>query len=161
VNRKAILAFWMTLFLGTSLCAEQLKIISEFFEGDEKEGISVFSGNVKITKGKDELNATKVTVYTDKKRTPTKYVAQGNVSFFISAENNASYKGRAQKAVFLPQQQEYRFFKGVHLRQIDQRKQIDGDEVIVNIAEGRAVAKGAERKPVIMIFDIQEQNGTK
>jgi lipopolysaccharide export system protein LptA len=161
VNRKAILAYCMTLAMSSQICADQLKIVSEFFEGDEKEGISVFSGNVKITKGKDELNATKVTVYTDKKRTPTKYVAEGNVSFFISAENNASYRGRAQKAVFLPEQQEYQFFKGVHLRQIDQRKQIDGDEVIVNIAEGRAVAKGAEREPVIMIFDIQDKNGTK
>lgn len=151
----------MTLAMAASLYAEQLTIISEFFEGKEKEGISIFSGNVKIRKGKDELNATKVTVYTDENRMPKKYVAEGNVSFFISTENNASYQGRSQRAVFLPELQEYQFFKGVHLRQIDQHKQIDGDEVIVNIAEGRAIAKGAEREPVIMIFDIQDKNGTQ
>ena len=53
-----------------SLLAEQVKITADAFEGNEKKGITTFIGNVKIKKGNDELNASRVTVLTDKDRSP-------------------------------------------------------------------------------------------
>lgn len=142
----------MLLFGG-----EQLKIVADHLSASEKEGRSVFEGNVRIKKGADELNASRVEVYVDDERRPTEYVAQGNASFFIRTEDNATYRGRAQKVIYRPQSMEYRFLGDVHLVQLNEHKQIDGDEVVVNIQEGTARAKGADKQPVIMIFDIPDE----
>ena len=154
----------LLIFIASStllLQAQQLKITAEHFEGDESKGVSVFSGNVKIKKGSDELNASKVSIYIDANRKPSKYIAQGNVSFFIKTESNATYHGSSQKVIFLPQKKEYQFYTNVHLLQLNEHKQIDGDEVIVNTALGQAKAIGAAKKPVVMVFDISDENVSK
>lgn len=149
--------YFLTFFLLLSLHAAQLKVVAESFEGNEKNGITVFRGDVQITKGSDELNASVVTIHTDAKRQPTKYVAEGKVTFFIKTENHAQYRGRAEKAVFIPAKKEYRFFTNVRIEQIDQKKEITGEEVVVNTVEGKAHAKGGDTKPVIMTFEIEEE----
>jgi len=140
------------------LLAEQVKIIAESFNGNEKKGLTVFKGNVHITKGNDELNASEITVYTDKDRTPYKYVAKGNVSFFIDlVDSNTSYKGDAGKVVYYPLKKEYQFYKDVHLYQLGSTRTIIGEEVILNTIDGNARAIGKKKKPVIMIFNIEEK----
>jgi len=140
------------------LLAEQVKILADAFDGNEKKGLTVFTGNVRITKGNDELNASKVVVYTDKNRNPTKYVAEGKVSFYIDIpDNNASYKGDASKVIYLPLKQEYQFYTNVHLYQLDTNRKIFGEEVILNAVDGNARALGKEKAPVIMIFNIEDK----
>lgn len=138
------------------MAAEQLKIIADAFTANEKAGQSIFEGNVRIKKGSDELNATRLEVYIDSERVPTKYVAEGDASFYIKTDDNSTYQGRAQKVIFLPTKQEYRFYGDVHLMQLDEHKQIDGEEVVVNIKEGTAAARGAKKQPVIMIFNLPD-----
>lgn len=143
--------------MGTLYAQEQLKIVADAFSANEKKGRSIFEGHVRIKKGSDELNATKVEVFTDEQRTPTKYIAEGDASFFLKAEDNSTYRGKAQKVIFMPLKQEYRFYGNVHLMQINEHKQIDGEEVVVNIKEGTANAKGAHKQPVIMIFNLPDE----
>jgi lipopolysaccharide export system protein LptA len=38
---------------------------------------------------------------------------------------------------------------------------ISGDEVVVNIKDGTARAKGAEKEPVVMILHIRDRNESK
>jgi lipopolysaccharide export system protein LptA len=57
----------------------------------------------------------------------------------------------------LPTIKEYHFFTDVHLKQIDERKEIIGDEVVLKTIEGKAYAKGATKEPVIMIFKMPEE----
>jgi len=154
----------LLIFIATSallLQAQQLKITAEHFEGDEAKGISVFTGNVKIKKGSDELNASKVSIFINANKKPSKYVAEGNVSFFIKTESNATYRGTSQKAIFLPLKKEYQFFTDVHLFQINEHKEIDGDQVTVNTALGQAKAVGGAKKPVTMVFDLSDNNESK
>ena len=150
------LFYFLSFFLFVSAEAEQLKIVAKSFEGNENRGITVFRGDVRITKGPDELNASRVTVYTDVKRKPTKYEAEGKVSFFIRTEGRSIYRGKAERAVFIPSKKEYHFFKNVHIEQIDEKKEIIGEEVVVNTAEGTAHAKGGDTTPVMMTFEIKE-----
>ena len=157
---KIVIFFVLTLFAAT-LFSDELKVVSNFFDGDDKKGIAIFTGDVKMTKGSDELNATKVTIYTDPKHDPIKMIAEGNVSFFVKSENSAIYDGKAQKVVYMPKIKEYQFYKNVHLRQLDERKQIDGDKVILNTITGKALAEGAQKEPVVMIFHIKDKNETK
>lgn len=151
----------LTLLLSISLLAQELKIKANSFNADEKAGISMFSGAVNIIKNKDELNASKVTIHTNKEHTPTKYIAIGDVSFQISTKKGAIYSGHAQKVIYLPQDKEYKFFEDVRLSQVDDKKEIIGDEVVLNTVEGKAYAKGQESGPVIMIFHIPDESEEK
>ena len=145
------------IFIIFSLSAEELKIKADTFSADEKKGISIFSGNVAITKSSDNLSASKVVVHVDKKNQPTKFVAKGNVVFSIKTQEGALYKGKAGKVKYFPEKKEYHFYKNVTLEQVNEKKKIMGDEVVLKTIEGKAYAKGAKSEPVIMIFEIPEK----
>lgn len=136
---------------------EELKVISDNFKGDQQKGISIFTGNVKVTKGMDELNATKVTIYTDKDRKPVKYFAEGDVSFYIVTEVKERYKGKSQTAIYLPDESEYHFYKKVDLIRLDDFRRVKGDKVVVNTIQGNASAESANDEPVIMTFTLQDK----
>ncbi len=146
-----------TALFAVTLLAQELKIKANAFSADEKSGISIFEGDVNVVKGRDELNASKVTIYTDKKHKPTKYVADGGVSFYINTKNSSIYRGHAQKVIYKPKEKEYHFYKDVYLSQVDEKKEIIGDEVVLKTTEGKAYAKGKKSGPVIMIFDIADR----
>lgn len=150
------------LFLLALLSAisygEELKVISDNFKADQAKGTATFTGNVKMTKGHDELNASKVTIYTDKEKKPFKYIAEGDVSFTIVTELKETYRGKAQSVVYLPNESEYQFYKNVDLLRVDDYRRVKGDKVIVNTAHGQASAESAKDEPVMMIFTIEEKN---
>jgi len=152
--------FFFLSVLGV-LQAQELQIKAATFNADQKTGISVFEGDVNIIKDSDELNASKVTVYLNQERKPTKFVAEKDVSFFIKTQDGALYSGKAQKVIYLPLAKEYRFYKQVNLKQLDENKEIIGEEVFLNSIEGKAYAKGGEKEPVIMIFDLNETQEEK
>ncbi|MDX1294987.1 MAG: lipopolysaccharide transport periplasmic protein LptA [Sulfurimonadaceae bacterium] len=152
---------FMLLCVVQLLQAEELKVVAKNFEADELKGYTIFTGNVAMSKGSDEFNASKVTVYVDKNRKPTKFIAKGKVSFLITTLTQDVYKGKAEEVHFFPQKKEYRFYNNVHIKQLNKPKEINGDEVVIDVIEGRAYAKGAEQKPVIMIFNIEDTNQTK
>ncbi len=151
---KYIILF--TILLISLLNAEDLKIKANSFKADENTGISVFTGNVNIIKKNDELNASEVTIYVDKENQPIKFIALGDVSFTIETKQGAIYKGQAGKVIYLPNEKEYHFFKDVHLKQVNEKKEIIGEEVVLKTTEGKAYAKGVESEPVIMIFNIPD-----
>ena len=153
--------FVFGLILCALLPAEELKIKADYFESDQTKKVAVFRGHVNIKKKYDELNATKVTVYTDNQRHPVKFVATGNVSFKIKDERGKQYTGKAQKAIYLPNKKEYRLYTNVHLHQLGEKKEIIGDEVIFNAVTGKARARSAKNNPVMIIFDINENKSDK
>lgn len=147
-------------FMGLSM-AERLTVEAEKFMTDEKQGITVFTGNVIAQKGADDINASKITIHTDVDHNPEEIIAEGDVSFQIETETGDVYTGKAQKAIIRPAEKSYHFFTDVHLMQVNQFKEINGDEVFVNTLKGTAKAKGAAKRPVIMVFDIADKNETK
>ncbi len=151
----------VTIFLLQILYAEELQVKANLFNTDEKKGISVFDGNVNVIKGADELNASNVTIYTNKEHQPTKFIAVGDVSFNIQTLDGSVYRGEAGKVIYLPLKKEYRFFKNVHLQQLNEKKEIIGEEVVLKTVEGKAYAKGAKSEPVIMIFEMPKKEEDK
>ena len=148
---------YICVFLVSSLISQELKVKSDSFQGDQKKGISVFTGDVKITMGGDRLQADKVIIYTDSQNQPTKFQADGNSAFSIMIEDGSIYNGKAGRIVYLPNKKEYRFFKNVHLKQTNDKKEIIGEEVVLSTINGKAYAKGAKNEPVIMIFNIADK----
>jgi len=151
----------LTILLTLNLFSQELKIKAKVFNSDEKTGISIFKGDVHVTKGSDVLNAQKVVIYTDKDHNPTKFVASGDASFKIQTVDGSLYEGKAQKVIYIPSKKIYNFYKNVHLMQVNEKKEIIGEEVILKLIEGKAYAKGAEKEPVIMIFNMPEKNKEK
>ncbi len=143
--------------LLTLVWGEELRVISDNFKGDQQKGISVFTGNVKMTKGLDELNASKVTIFTDIDKKPVKYLAEGDVSFYIVTEMKERYKGKSQTAIYLPNESEYHFYKKVDLIRLDDYRRVKGDKVVVNTVFGQASAESANNEPVVMTFTIQDK----
>ena len=143
--------------LSSSIFSKELIVKANSFKADEKAGISIFKGNVHIVKESDELNASKLTIFTNEEHQPTKYIAKGDVSFTIVTKNGAIYKGVAQKVIYQPEKKEYYFYKDVYLRQVNEKKEIIGNEVVLNTIDGKAYAKGQQSGPVIMIFNIPEK----
>lgn len=143
--------------LLTLVWGEELRVISDNFKGDQQKGISVFTGNVKMTKGLDELNASKVTIFTDVDKKPVKYLAEGDVSFYIVTEMKERYKGKSQTAIYLPNESEYHFYKKVDLIRLDDYRRVKGDKVVVNTVFGQASAESANNEPVVMTFTIQDK----
>ncbi len=151
-----IVSFLLLTSITTLLFSEELKIKANSFTSDQNTGISVFSGDVNIKKTNDELNASKVTIYVNEAKKPTKFVAVGDVSFSISTQDGAKYSGVAGKAIYFPNKKEYYFYENVHLKQLNDKKEILGDEVVLKTTDGKAYAKGLKKEPVIMIFNIDE-----
>ena len=150
---------WIALliFFASAVHAEELKVVSDNFKGDQVKGIAVFTGNVRITKGKDEMNATKVTIFTDAERKPYKYLAEGDVSFYIVTEHREIYRGKSQSAVYLPNDNEYQFYKKVDLVRLDNYRRVKGEKIVVNTVHGQAAAESSKDEPVIMIFTLDEK----
>jgi lipopolysaccharide export system protein LptA len=153
---KKLSILLLLINLGASLNAEELKIQANSFTSDQNSGISVFMGDVKIKKTNDELNASKVTIFVNKEKKPTKFIAVGDVSFAISTKDGSKYKGEAGRVIYLPKKKEYYFYENVHLKQVNDKKEILGDEVVLKTIDGKAYAKGLKKEPVIMIFNIDE-----
>ena len=147
---------FLNILLISNLISQELQVKADSFHGDQKKGISIFKGNVKVTKGSDKLNASKITIYTDKKNQPTKFVAEGDASFSIVTQEGIPYKGKAQKVIYFPNSKEYHFYKNVYLKELNDKKEIIGDEVVLKTIEGTAYAKGDKSEPVIMIFNIPQ-----
>jgi len=63
--------FVITMFLSSFLFSDELKIIADAFDTDLDKGISIFEGHVNVITENDELNAHKVTIYTDENNKPT------------------------------------------------------------------------------------------
>jgi len=147
----------LSTILVISLFSQELKVKANSFHADEKTGITTFNGDVKILKGSDELNASKVTIYTDKEHKPTKFMVEGDVSFVVSTKEGSIYSGEAQKVLYYPKSKEYHFYEDVRLSQLDEKKEIIGSEVVLKTIEGKAYAKGKKSGPVIMIFNIDEK----
>jgi lipopolysaccharide export system protein LptA len=150
----------LTSLFVVGINAEELKVLSDTFKADQPNGFSVFMGNVRITKGYDELNASKMTIFTDVQRKPTKYIAEGSVSFYIVTENGEKYRGKSQKVIYLPNESEYQFYTKVDLIRIDDYRRVKGDKVVVNEIRGFANADSAGGEPVVMIFTMQDKNST-
>ena len=157
-----------TLFCSTLLFAqtETLVIDSQDFQADDKKGISIFTGNVKIKMGQDKLNADRVDVFftTDKNnaKTPLKYEATGKADFEIVTKDK-HYIGNGDKVIYSPQKEEYTIIGNGFLQEKNDDRKVYGDMIFVNQLSGEAKVKGSENKPVRFIVNVErgEDKGSK
>ncbi|WP_201353400.1 lipopolysaccharide transport periplasmic protein LptA [Hydrogenimonas urashimensis] len=152
----------MTLLAVSVLfaAAERVEILSDRFEADDVKHVAKFLGHVRMKKGADELNASKVVVYFDAKRKPLRYEAIGKASFVIHMKKEGQlYTGKADKLVYLPKEQRYELYGSVVLKEPRLDRTVTGEKVVVEKLSGRASVEGGGDKPVKFIFKVEERDG--
>jgi lipopolysaccharide export system protein LptA len=137
--------------------SEEVRIEANIFEVNEKEKISIFSGDVKIKKGRDELNSSVLKIYFDTENQPERYEILNNVSFKIHVKETSTYLGKAEKVNLFPKTDKYIFSKNVKIYEIESGRKIEGDKVSLDGESGSARIVGGNRKPVIMSFQVGEK----
>lgn len=147
-------------FLCINLFANKLVIDAAKFELNEKEGISIFSGNVKMKKVNDRIDAQKIEVYTSKpdedgKREMKKFIATGSVYFTVYAENKI-YQGKGDKVEYNPEEMKYIITGNGFVEEKVEGTKLFGELIYLDEKSGEAEIKGDKKKPVRFIMDLKE-----
>ena len=133
-----------------------IEITSQKFEANQKELISKFFGKVVVKKGKDLIKADKVFIYFNKNKKPIKIIAQKNV-YFTFINKAKTYRGRAQKVIYYPMKKEYFLSGNVQITELPDNKKIFAQSVVIDLASNNLSIEGNKKKPVKMIFSIEEK----
>ncbi len=141
--------------LIVAIFAKNVEITSDLFEASEKERISKFIGNVTFKTPKERLQADRVYIYFDKNKKPIKIEAIGHVKFFIQ-DKDKIFEGEAGKVVYYPRRKEYILYDNVKVVQKPGKKLIYAEQIVIDLKNSKLVVKGKEKKPVKMIFSVEE-----
>lgn len=160
----------MKFLIGFLICVtvmfadtQKLIIDASNFETNDLKGLSIFTGNVKLTMSKDKLNSDKLEIYVKpqtkgKNKKPLKYIATGNVDFEIFS-NKKHYKGKGNKVIYNPKKQEYTVLGDGYLKEVTEDRELYGEKIFINQQTGNAKVSGSKEKPVRFILNIE--NGDK
>lgn len=152
----------LILLLAVSAFAAEVEITSNRFEGDDKSGVSKFSGNVKVVRGGDVITSDMLFVYFDRERKPYKFEAIGSAKFELKEGEQKSYRGSANKIVYLPNQKEYILEGDSYVEYIEERRKVYGEHIVVNDLTKKATVVGKEGgRPAKFIFFVEDKNETK
>jgi len=155
--------YLLLLLLATStlFSSQQVEITADHFEASDVKKVTKFIGNVRMIKGVDELNASKIFVYFDEKTKPIRYEAIGSVKFIITMNDGKRYKGQSGRLVYIPKTEIYELYESVKLFDVKLDRTLIGEKVFVDKQSGKARVEGSKEKPVKFIFKIEEGNVSK
>ena len=156
------------VFLSLSvyfLFANQLIIDANKFEAYDEKGVSIFSGNVKLKRINDTLQADRLEVFITKankgkQREPEKYIAVGNVSFKV-VTNGKEYEGKGDKVVYEPKKMQYVITGNGYLKEKLEDKTLYGEKIYINQETGEAKVSGSENQPVRFIINLDDNTSEK
>jgi len=137
------------------LFSDILHITSKKFFYNSKDLKSVFIGDVNATKGKDNILANKMIIYFNKDKKPIKYVAEGNVKFFLVLDNNSSYKGKCNKLIYNFSNENIFLEGNVFVIKLETNESISGDKIIIN-RKNKNVEIIGNKKPVNIVIKVNE-----
>lgn len=154
--------FFLAGLIAASCFAAEVEITSKRYDGDDKSGVSKFSGNVKVVKEGDAIYSDTLFVYFDAARKPIRFEAVGNASFVMLQEGNKTYKGRAKSITYYPNQKEYLLVGDAFVEYVEEKRKVFGDRIFVNDTTKKATVVGEEGgKPAKFIFFVEDKNSTK
>ncbi|OQX75116.1 MAG: lipopolysaccharide transport periplasmic protein LptA [Campylobacteraceae bacterium 4484_4] len=144
------------LMIGTFLYAEKVEIQADKFEADEMKLISLFTGHVIIKKGKDRIEADRVTIHFTPKKKPKRYTASGHVRFEILTRTQ-HYKGSSDTLSYLPANQQYEADGNVVIEELKSGKKLYGEKIVIDRKSGKSEITGKKNRPVKLIFSVEEK----
>jgi len=152
----------ITLFfsLVIAAAAQQVEIKSLHWSADEKAGVTVFTGNVIITRNQDKMWADKVVVTADANQEVDRFDAEGNTAFELYLEDNRTFKGHSERFVYEPQKKLFTLTGNAMVEDVTNERKIYGEEIVLNEITKKAEVSGEVQKPVKVIFKLKEDNAS-
>ena len=145
-----------------ALFAAEVEITAKHFEGDDKSGVSKFSGNVKAVKGADTILSDTMFIYFDAARKPMRFEAIGCASFVMKGEGAKTYKGKAKTIIYYPNQKEYQLLGDAFVEYVEEKRKVYGEKIVVNDTTKKASVVGEDGgRPAKFIFFVEDKNETK
>ena len=152
---KRLFIFFILLY-SSNLLADFVDINADHFYANDIQHKAFFEGNAQIRQEKNEVNASKVTVFFNDQKKALKYKAQGNVKFDLT-ENKIHYKGEADSVEYAPTSSKYYFKGDVILIDLTNNRTIKANTVDLDLKTGLADIKGKAKKPVYFRFEIEDR----
>ena len=149
--------WWLLLFPLLLSASTQIEIESLHFTSDESQGVTRFTGNVVIRRGEDVMRADTINVHADNEKNIDRFEAEGNTSFTIHLDANKTFQGSADRFIYLPKKKEYLLLGNAVVQDMNNTRKIIGEEIIINEESKTAHVSGREKKPVKLIFTIEEE----
>lgn len=136
--------------------AENLDIQAQKVFADEKKGITIATGKVKMVKGEDKLNADEVRIYVNKVRKPLKFEAIGNVDFLLLTQDGRRLKGKSDTLIYLVQANEYQLIGKAQVQEIGKPNFLRGEKITLNNDNNFANVESSSNAPVRVIIDLND-----
>ena len=148
---KKIIFFILVVFSYSA----NMQILAKHFTYNKQKGVSIFKGDVNVTKEKDNILSSILYVYTNKNNKLQKLIAIGNVKFRVT-DKNSTYKGVTDKLTYDANQEIYNFEGHVHITKLEDNQQIFGNKVIINKKTGNAIVdSNNDNTPVKFILKVK------
>ena len=144
------------LYFPILLTSDIVDITADHFHADDITKVAYFEGNAYIKQGSNEFYSSKIIVHFNKKKKATKYEALGSVKFDL-IEKGIHYSGSAEKITYSPNNSKYYFFGDVILKDLTNNRKISAQSISLDLKTGLADIKGADKKPVHFIFEIEDR----
>jgi lipopolysaccharide export system protein LptA len=158
---------WLMLVSTVNATKTKLIIDAAKFEINEAKGITIFKGNVKMTRGEDLIEGEKLEIYTTpvnkkSKKTKTKtkrqmrkFIATGKVKFSILMKDK-HYKGRGNQIIYDAEHKKYTVIGNGYLEEKIGGTKLYGDKIFLDELSGKAKMQGSKKKPVRFIMNIDK-----
>ncbi len=152
--KKNYFLLWL-LLLSLPLFAEKITVTADRFEAFEKRHLSILTGHVHVTKGKDDIKADKLIIDFDTHNKPKRYTLTGHVTFDITTKSQ-HFRGNARKVIYDPAQKQYIATGNVVLHEVKSDKTLQGEKIVINRISGKTSISGKRNKPVKFTFTVEE-----
>jgi lipopolysaccharide export system protein LptA len=147
---KILLLFLMVFAYGSNM-----EITSKHFEYNQTSNMSIFIGDVNVTKEKDNILSDKLVVYLTKDKKLKKLIATGNVRFIVN-DKNTTYKGKSDILKYFAKDEVFIFKGKVHIKKLQDNQELYGDKVVINKKAGTANVIGGNKKPLKFIIKVND-----
>lgn len=141
--------------------AENLDIQAQKVFADEKKGVTIATGKVKMIKGEDKLNADEVRIYVNKVRKPLKFEAIGNVDFLLLTQDGRRLKGKSDTLIYLVQANEYQLIGRAQVQEIGKPNFLRGEKITLNNDNNFANVESSSNAPVRVIIDLNDMQSNQ
>jgi lipopolysaccharide export system protein LptA len=101
--------------------------------------------------------ADKMVVFVGENKQIKRFEASGNTSFKMKMEDNTSFEGESDEFVYTPGTGELILTGNAKIKDITNAREINGERVILYEKQKVAKVMGEEKKPVKLIFEIEDK----
>jgi len=143
------------LLLGSTLQGAKVEITSDKFYADDNASKVFFMDKVEVKKGQDRLFCDLLVVYFNEKQETQKYDASGSVRFDIFREGT-HYQGSAQSVEYIVKSTQYTFRGNAIIHDLTAKRDLFGEEIVLNSLTGKATVKSGDKRPSKFIFEMEE-----